>query len=100
MHGRPSKDRRKVVGETKKSGKLLRIGLAIICRICHVEAITREGILKEKMLSHQHDIVHHQQHILDMPSSKIYSTGQAKVTRSTDVTSDIGYTPSTTSKLK
>ncbi|WMV51326.1 hypothetical protein MTR67_044711 [Solanum verrucosum] len=39
-------------------------------------------------------------HKLDIPSSKIYSTGQAKVTRSSDVTSDIGYTPSTTSKLK
>jgi len=35
-----------------------------------------------------------------MPSSKIYSTGQAKVTRSSDVTGDIGYTPSTTTKLK
>ncbi|KAG5596505.1 hypothetical protein H5410_037737 [Solanum commersonii] len=36
----------------------------------------------------------------DMPSSKIYSTGQAKVTRSSDVTGDIGYTPSNTTKLK
>ncbi|KAH0662136.1 hypothetical protein KY290_028083 [Solanum tuberosum] len=35
-----------------------------------------------------------------MPSSKIYSTGQAKVTRSSDVTGDIGYTPSNTTKLK
>ncbi|KAG5632650.1 hypothetical protein H5410_004367 [Solanum commersonii] len=35
-----------------------------------------------------------------MPRSKIYSTGQAKVTRSSDVTGDIGYTPSNTSKLK
>ncbi|WMV26678.1 hypothetical protein MTR67_020063 [Solanum verrucosum] len=35
-----------------------------------------------------------------MPSSKIYSAGQAKVTRSSDVTSDIGYTPSNTTKLK
>ncbi|KAG5612232.1 hypothetical protein H5410_023513 [Solanum commersonii] len=35
-----------------------------------------------------------------MPSSKIYSAGQAKVTRSFDVTSDIGYTPSNTTKLK
>ncbi|KAF3679584.1 putative C2 and GRAM domain-containing protein-like [Capsicum annuum] len=31
-----------------------------------------------------------------MPSSKIYSTSQAKVARSADVTGDIGYTPSTT----
>ncbi|KAM3361241.1 hypothetical protein P3S68_016095 [Capsicum galapagoense] len=35
-----------------------------------------------------------------MPSSKIYSIGQAKVARSADVTSGIGYTPSSTSKLK
>ncbi|KAF3662153.1 hypothetical protein FXO37_12578 [Capsicum annuum] len=35
-----------------------------------------------------------------IPSSKIYSTGQAKVARSTDVTGDIGYTPSSISKLK
>ncbi|KAG5620028.1 hypothetical protein H5410_005246 [Solanum commersonii] len=36
---------------------------------------------------------------LGMPSSKIYSTGQVKVKRF-DVTGDIGYTPSNTSKLK
>ncbi|KAM3380008.1 hypothetical protein P3S68_005581 [Capsicum galapagoense] len=35
-----------------------------------------------------------------MPSSKIYSTGQAKVARSADVTGDIGYAPSSTTKLK
>ncbi|KAK4706201.1 hypothetical protein R3W88_034243 [Solanum pinnatisectum] len=35
-----------------------------------------------------------------MPSSRIYSTGQAKVTRSSNVTGDIGYTPSNTTKLK
>ncbi|KAG5620992.1 hypothetical protein H5410_006210 [Solanum commersonii] len=35
-----------------------------------------------------------------MPSSKIYSTGQAKVTRSSDVTGDIVYTSSNTTKLK
>ncbi|TMX04487.1 hypothetical protein EJD97_008477 [Solanum chilense] len=35
-----------------------------------------------------------------MPSSKIYSTGQARVTRSSDVTVGIGYTPSNTTKLK
>ncbi|WMV55383.1 hypothetical protein MTR67_048768 [Solanum verrucosum] len=35
-----------------------------------------------------------------MPSSKIYSTGQAKMTRSFDVTGDICYTPSNTTKLK
>ncbi|PHT87164.1 hypothetical protein T459_09270 [Capsicum annuum] len=36
----------------------------------------------------------------DMPSSKIYSTGQAKVTKIADVTNNIGYTLSATSKLK
>ncbi|WMV14415.1 hypothetical protein MTR67_007800 [Solanum verrucosum] len=35
-----------------------------------------------------------------MPSSKIYYTGQVKVTRSFDVTGDIDYTPSNTTKLK
>ncbi|KAK4706930.1 hypothetical protein R3W88_033514 [Solanum pinnatisectum] len=35
----------------------------------------------------------------DMSSSKIYSTGQANVTRSSNVTGDIGYTPSNTTKL-
>ncbi|PHT83967.1 hypothetical protein T459_12410 [Capsicum annuum] len=35
-----------------------------------------------------------------MPSSKIYSTDQAKVASLADVTGDIGYTPSSTSKLK
>ncbi|KAF3620310.1 putative C2 and GRAM domain-containing protein-like [Capsicum annuum] len=35
-----------------------------------------------------------------MPSSKIYSNGQVKVARSIDVTGDIGYTPSSTGKLK
>ncbi|KAG5592680.1 hypothetical protein H5410_043194 [Solanum commersonii] len=35
-----------------------------------------------------------------MPSSKTYSTGQAKVTRSSNVTSEIGYTPSNITKLK
>ncbi|KAM3305254.1 hypothetical protein P3S67_012120 [Capsicum chacoense] len=37
---------------------------------------------------------------LGMPSCKIYSTGQAKVARSADVTGDIGYAPSSTTKLK
>uniref|UniRef100_A0A3Q7GGG7 Uncharacterized protein n=1 Tax=Solanum lycopersicum TaxID=4081 RepID=A0A3Q7GGG7_SOLLC len=35
-----------------------------------------------------------------MPSSKIYSIGQARVTISSDVTVGIGYTPSNTTKLK
>ncbi|KAM3397866.1 hypothetical protein P3S68_001380 [Capsicum galapagoense] len=35
-----------------------------------------------------------------MPSSKIYSTGQAKVARLANVTAVIGYSPSTISKLK
>ncbi|WMV40548.1 hypothetical protein MTR67_033933 [Solanum verrucosum] len=35
-----------------------------------------------------------------MTSNKIYSIGQAKVTRSSDVTGDIGYTPNNTTKLE
>lgn len=35
-----------------------------------------------------------------MPSNKICSTGQAKVTRSADIIDNICYTPSSTSKLK
>ena len=35
-----------------------------------------------------------------MPNSKIYSTGQARMTKSSDVTGDIGYTPSNTTKMK
>ncbi|KAM3339134.1 hypothetical protein P3S68_031220 [Capsicum galapagoense] len=34
-----------------------------------------------------------------IPSSKIYSTGQAKIARSADVTGDSSYRPSSTSKL-
>ncbi|PHT65048.1 hypothetical protein T459_29473 [Capsicum annuum] len=35
-----------------------------------------------------------------MPSNKIYSTGQARVTRSADIAGNISYTPSTINKLK
>ncbi|PHT94858.1 hypothetical protein T459_02740 [Capsicum annuum] len=35
-----------------------------------------------------------------MPSSKICSTGQVRVTRSADITDNIGYTSTSTSKLK
>ncbi|KAF3614803.1 hypothetical protein FXO38_35464 [Capsicum annuum] len=35
-----------------------------------------------------------------MPSSKICSTGQARVKRSADITGNIGYTPTSISKLK
>ncbi|KAM3358186.1 hypothetical protein P3S68_021117 [Capsicum galapagoense] len=35
-----------------------------------------------------------------MPSSKICSTGQVRVTRSADITGNIGYTSTSTSKLK
>ncbi|WMV51385.1 hypothetical protein MTR67_044770 [Solanum verrucosum] len=35
-----------------------------------------------------------------MPSFKIFSTGATKVTRSADITGDIGFKPSTASKLK
>ncbi|KAF3618642.1 hypothetical protein FXO38_33327 [Capsicum annuum] len=37
---------------------------------------------------------------LDMLSSKNCSTDQARVTRSADITGNIGYTPTSTSKLK
>ncbi|KAM3288802.1 hypothetical protein P3S67_022232 [Capsicum chacoense] len=36
----------------------------------------------------------------DMRSSKIGPTGQARITRSADITGNIGYTPTSTSKLK
>ena len=35
-----------------------------------------------------------------MSSCKIFSTGSTKVTKSVDVTGDIGYKPSTAPKLK
>ncbi|KAM3305605.1 hypothetical protein P3S67_012471 [Capsicum chacoense] len=35
-----------------------------------------------------------------MPSSKICSTGQVRVTRLADITGNISYTPTSTSKLK
>ncbi|KAH0758546.1 hypothetical protein KY290_022039 [Solanum tuberosum] len=144
MPGRPPKARRKEVGETKKSGKLPRTGLAMTCTICHVrghnkrecpqrkgvESSTRQSapspiasvraeptgsgrgrgkpkgkhISREKTKSHGNGCVQAANGFKvmnpGMPSSKIYSTGQAKVTRSSDVTGDIGYTPSNTTKLK
>ncbi|PHT54132.1 hypothetical protein CQW23_08594 [Capsicum baccatum] len=36
----------------------------------------------------------------DMPSSKICYTSHARLTRSADITGNIGYTPTSTSKLK
>ncbi|WMV54057.1 hypothetical protein MTR67_047442 [Solanum verrucosum] len=48
--GRPPKSRRKEAGETKKSGKFPRTGLAMTCSICHVrghnkrECPQREGV--------------------------------------------------------
>jgi len=43
MPGRPPKARRKEAGETKKSGKLPRTGLAMTCSICHVRGHNKRG---------------------------------------------------------
>uniref|UniRef100_M0ZKY8 SWIM-type domain-containing protein n=1 Tax=Solanum tuberosum TaxID=4113 RepID=M0ZKY8_SOLTU len=43
MPGRPPKARRKEVGETKKSEKLSKIGLAMTCSICHVRGHNKRG---------------------------------------------------------
>ncbi|WMV34765.1 hypothetical protein MTR67_028150, partial [Solanum verrucosum] len=164
MFGRPPKARRKETGETKKSGKLPRIGLAMTCSICHVrghnkrECPQREGVessTRESAPSPTASVraepigsgrgrgkpkktpsapseagttkrgrgrgrgntsLEKRPRVMgmsvfqdangfkvmnpDMTSSKIYFTGQAKVTRSFDVTGDIGYTPRNTTKLK
>ncbi|KAG5632878.1 hypothetical protein H5410_004595 [Solanum commersonii] len=183
MPGRPPKARRKEAGETKKSGKLPRTGLAMTCIICHVRGHNKRGCPQREGVesstrqsasspttsvraeptssgrgrgkpkctslptaptdfptsSSAPPTYHASSSIvsttkrgrgrgrgntslekrprvmgmgvfqaangfkvmnLGMPSSKIYSTGQAKVTRSSDVTGDIGYTPSNTTKLK
>ncbi|WMV32538.1 hypothetical protein MTR67_025923 [Solanum verrucosum] len=196
MPGRPPKARRKEAGETKKSGKLPRTGLAMTCSKCHVRGHNkrgcpqREGVksstrqsaplptasvrveliapsegepplkrergrqkkassvapsapplptaLTDFPASSSAPPTYHASSSITtkrgrgrgrgntspekrprvmgmgvfqaandfkvmnpvMPSTKIYSTGQAKVTRSSDVTGDIGYTPSNTTKLK
>lgn len=43
MTGRPSKDRRKKVGETKKLGKFPRTILAMTCNLCHVRGHKKRG---------------------------------------------------------
>ncbi|WMV10023.1 hypothetical protein MTR67_003408 [Solanum verrucosum] len=117
MPGRPPKARRKEAGETKKFGKLPRTGLAMTCIICHVRGHNkrwcpqREGVESSTRQSASSPTTSVRAEPTGsgrgrgkpkpgMPSSKIYSTGQAKVTRSSDVTGDIGYTPSNTTKLK
>ena len=59
MPGRPPKARRKEAGKTKKSGKLSRTGLPMTCNIFHVKGHNEKGCLKEKVLNHQQDKVHH-----------------------------------------
>ncbi|KAG5570579.1 hypothetical protein H5410_060345, partial [Solanum commersonii] len=190
MPGRPPKARRKEAGETKKSRKLPRTGLAMTCSICHVRGHNKTGCPQRECgksstkqsapsptasvraeptgsgeeedkkktslvapsspplptaptdfhVSSSAPPTYHasssiagttkrgrgrgrgitspekrprvmglgvfqaangfkvMNHI--MPSSKIYSTGQTKVTKSSDVTGDISYTPSNTTKLK
>ncbi|WMV43446.1 hypothetical protein MTR67_036831 [Solanum verrucosum] len=117
MPSRPPKARRKEAGETKKSGKLPRTGLAMTCNICHVRGHNkrgcpqREGVESSTRQSAPSPTASVRAEPTGsgrgkgkpkpgMSSSKIYSTEQAKVTRLSYVTGDIGYTPSNTTKLK
>ncbi|KAG5601646.1 hypothetical protein H5410_033016 [Solanum commersonii] len=117
MPGRPPKARRKKTGETKKSGKLPRTELAMTCSICHVRGHNKRGYPQREGVesSTRQSAPSHTASVRaeptssgrergkpksGMPSSKIYSTGKAKVTRSSDVTGDIDYTPNNTTKLK
>ncbi|TMW82202.1 hypothetical protein EJD97_006532 [Solanum chilense] len=163
MPGRPPKARRKEVGETKKSGKLLGTGLQMTCSYVKTPSIPSKGEPSVKrgrgrpqktssiapspsapplptaptdfLASSSTPPTYHASSLMatkigrgrgrgntspekrpgvmgmglfqaangfksGMPSSKIYSTGQARLTRSSDVTGDIGYTPSNTTKLK
>ncbi|KAM3337841.1 hypothetical protein P3S68_032166 [Capsicum galapagoense] len=43
LPGRPAKNRKKEVGETKKSGKFPRTGLAMTCSVCHVKGHNKRG---------------------------------------------------------
>ncbi|KAM3380007.1 hypothetical protein P3S68_005580 [Capsicum galapagoense] len=45
LPGRPAKNRKKEVGETKKSGKLPRTGLAMTCSVCHVRGHNKRRYL-------------------------------------------------------
>ncbi|XP_060211787.1 uncharacterized protein LOC132639352 [Lycium barbarum] len=72
MPGKRQKGRRKEAGEIPKSGKMPRTGMAMTCSNCHNRG----------------------------HNNRIMSTSKAKVTRSAEVTGDIGYKPSANSKLK
>ncbi|KAM3202550.1 hypothetical protein P3L10_030174 [Capsicum annuum] len=43
LPGSSAKNRKKEVGETKKSGKLPRIGLAMTCSVCYVRGHNKRG---------------------------------------------------------
>ncbi|KAM3361616.1 hypothetical protein P3S68_016470 [Capsicum galapagoense] len=43
LPGRPAKSEKKKVGETKKSGKLPRTGLAMTCSVYHVRGHNKKG---------------------------------------------------------
>ncbi|KAM3339133.1 hypothetical protein P3S68_031219 [Capsicum galapagoense] len=43
LPGRPAKNRKKEVGETKKSGKLPRTELEMTCSMCHVRGHNKRG---------------------------------------------------------
>ncbi|KAF3625226.1 putative C2 and GRAM domain-containing protein-like [Capsicum annuum] len=121
MPGRLPKIRKKKVGETKKSEKLPRIGLEMPYSKTPTEATNaapqgkKDGSDRErgrlKKTPPEAPNAAPQGKSNDsgrgrgrskpgMPSSKIYCIGQAKVARSADMTGGIGYTPSSTSKLK
>ncbi|KAF3680473.1 putative auxin-induced protein 10A5-like [Capsicum annuum] len=134
LPGRPSKSRKKEAGETNKSEKLPRTGLAMTCSLCHVRVHNKRrchlrgpsaepsvtpsvtptgsgrGRDRPKKTTPKTPNAPPQVSVGSgrgrgrpkpgMSSSKICSTGQAKMTKSVDITGNIGYTPSTTSKLK
>ncbi|KAK4729249.1 hypothetical protein R3W88_022237 [Solanum pinnatisectum] len=60
--------------------------------------VKEEGAGEVKAQSHTKD--HQSWEWPSMPSFKILSTGATKVTRSADITGDIGFKPSTASKFK
>ncbi|KAM3303623.1 hypothetical protein P3S67_014653 [Capsicum chacoense] len=43
LPGSPAKNRKKEVGETKKSGKLPRTGLAMTCSVCYIRGHNKRG---------------------------------------------------------
>ncbi|KAF3668404.1 putative C2 and GRAM domain-containing protein-like [Capsicum annuum] len=121
LPSRPSKSRKKEAGETKKSAKLPRTGLAMTsscsapsdyCASSLMAGITKKGrgndrekappLKRSKVMGMGVFQDENGFKVLNpgMPSSKICSIGHARVTRSADITGNIGYTPSTTNKLK